>query len=65
MENFFNQIGEDLSQQPPKFELIIKVLNDLVDGLCKFVPRKPSIHTQIRSSIIFKEEDMYDNNILL
>jgi len=72
MEKIFNQIHEDVSQNPPKLDLISKVLNDLVDGLCKFVPSKPLIHEQIRTSIIFNEVDnprsgssLYDNDILL
>lgn len=49
---FFESLKSDLSADPVQTEHIEVLLNELVDGLCKFVPSKTTIHAQIKADII-------------
>jgi hypothetical protein len=49
---FFSKIKEDLSKDPPDVEHITVIIQELVDGLCKFVPNKKLIHNLIKDDII-------------
>jgi len=51
----FTIIRRDLTQDPPETESIKSVINQLIDGLTKFVPSKTKVHQQIRAEI-FQEE---------
>tara|TARA_Y100000816_G_C26098826_1_gene581979 strand:+ start:1018 stop:1521 length:504 start_codon:yes stop_codon:yes gene_type:complete len=49
---FFNKVKEDLSKQPPDVEHMKVIIEELVNGLCKFVPNKPEIHQFIKDDIL-------------
>ena len=52
---FFDKLHEDFKQVPPKTDHIKKCVNELVDGLCKFVPTRTQLHEKIREEIIYDE----------
>ena len=52
---FFDLLKEDLDQDPPKTERIQVLLQEIVDGLCKFVPSKKEIHKKIKQDILCDE----------
>ena len=49
---FFSKIKEDLSKSPPDTQHITVIIQELVNGLCKFVPSKPEIHNLIKNDIL-------------
>ena len=49
---FFDSLKDDLNQDPPKTEHIQKLILELMNGLCKFVPSKQNIHEKIKQDII-------------
>ena len=51
---FFDKVKEDLSKSPPDVEHITVIIEELVNGLCKFVPNKPEIHGFIKDDIFVK-----------
>ncbi len=51
----FTIIRRDLTQDPPRTESIKSVINQLIEGLTKFVPSKTKVHEQIRAEI-FQDE---------
>ena len=58
---FFSLIKEDLQQDPPKTDQIRKIINELIEALCKFVPSRKDYHKQIRSDIA--QEDINYNTM--
>ena len=55
---FFHKIKEDLSKEPPDVEHITVIIQELVTGLCKFVPNKTEIHEFIKGDILVKKVDV-------
>ena len=51
---FFSKIKEDLSKSPPDTQHITVIIEELVGGLCKFVPNKPEIHAFIKDDIFIE-----------
>ncbi len=51
---FFSKIKEDLSKDPPDVEHVTFIIQELVNGLCKFVPNKKLIHKLIKDDITVK-----------
>jgi hypothetical protein len=51
---FFSKIKEDLEKNPPDTQHISIIVQELVDGLCKFVPNKSDIHRLIKDDILCK-----------
>ena len=51
---FFSKIKEDLSKSPPDTQHIPVIIEELVGGLCKFVPNKPEIHAFIKDDIFIE-----------
>tara|TARA_A100001015_G_scaffold251232_1_gene290113 strand:+ start:1944 stop:2453 length:510 start_codon:yes stop_codon:yes gene_type:complete len=49
---FFSKIKEDLGKNPPDTQHIAVIVQELVNGLCKFVPNKPAIHRLIKDDIL-------------
>ena len=52
MNEYFEQIEKDLSLDPPDLQRVSRMVTELTDGLCKFVPSKKELHEQIRSEIL-------------
>ena len=52
MNRICDKIKLDLEQTPPDTKLIYELVEQLVDGLCKFVPSKKHIHEQIKKDIL-------------
>jgi hypothetical protein len=49
---FFDLLKEDLDQDPPQTERIHVILQEIVEGLCKFVPSKQGIHETMKQDIL-------------
>jgi len=57
-EAFFESIRQDLLQEPPRTAHISKLIAELVDGLCKFVPSKAQLHAKIKEDILPETVDI-------
>jgi len=55
---FFSKIKEDLSKSPPDTEHIRVVIQELISGLCKFVPNKTEVHEFIKKDILYDTIDV-------
>ncbi len=51
----FQVIREDLNSDPPNTEHIAKVIDELIEALCKFVPSKTTLHEKIKNDIYHEE----------
>lgn len=49
---FFDKLTEDFNSNPPNVEHIKKLINELCDSLCKFVPSKQTIHDKIKAELL-------------
>ena len=49
-ETLFQQLKQDISQTPPDVTNIHTLLQQFIDGLCKFCPSKPIINQKIKNS---------------
>ena len=57
-EVFYESIRQDLSQDPPNTLHVSKLVAELVDGLCKFVPSKTQLHVKIKEDILSETLDI-------
>ena len=57
-EAFYESIRRDLSQDPPNTLHVSKLIAELVDGLCKFVPSKTQLHVKIKEDILSETLDI-------
>lgn len=48
---FWDIFHQQLSSEPPKYEMLLTLLTDLRDRLCNFIPNRPDIHKEIYESI--------------
>jgi hypothetical protein len=54
----YDSIRDDLVQEPPRTAHISKLIAELVDGLCKFVPSKARLHAKIKEDILPETVDI-------
>ena len=48
-EVFWNLLDDDLNQNPPNFDHVKILLNEIIQILCDFVPNRTDIHTDIKT----------------
>ena len=57
----YGLIRHDLLQEPPNTVHISKLVAELVNGLCKFVPNKSQLHIKIKEDIL---RETFDNETM-
>lgn len=58
-EEILNNITNDLNENPINTKNILFILDDIYNGLCKFVPSKKNIHQKIKKDLL-SDEINYD-----
>ena len=49
---FFDKLAKDFNETPPNTNHISKLVSELSDALCKFVPSKTKIHERIKKDLL-------------
>tara|TARA_Y100000389_G_C17470062_1_gene529560 strand:- start:6678 stop:7148 length:471 start_codon:yes stop_codon:yes gene_type:complete len=63
VNELFQIIEKDLEETPPIFNNLNKLLEQFVEGLCKFCPSKTNIHTEIKNT--FPKEIKFEDTLFI